>query len=146
MKSLSLSIAFIGLSIPSILAVPTKAPEANAISARQLGSADTENALTDSTGCKATTIIFARGTTETGNVGTLAGPPFFDAVASAVGQQNVAVQGVDYPADIPGFLAGGDKQGSIDMAKLVQTAMTQCPQTKVVMAGYRYVVSDVGSG
>lgn len=73
---------------------------------------DTENDLTNGTPCKAMTVIFARGTTETGNVGTLAGPPFFSALKDLVGAENVAVQGVDYPADIPGFLAGGDANGS----------------------------------
>lgn len=61
--------------------------------------------------CKPTTILFARGTTEPGNMGTLAGPPFVQAVGQMVGAQNVAVQGIDYPADIPGFLAGGDAGG-----------------------------------
>ncbi|TVY83462.1 Cutinase [Lachnellula suecica] len=97
---------------------------------------DTENGLTDGSGCKAMTVIFARGTTETGNVGTLTGPPFFDALEQQVGASNVAVQGVDYPADIPGFLAGGDAAGSQLMAQLVTQAMTQCPNTTVVMSGY----------
>lgn len=82
------------------------------------------------------TVVFAHGTTETGNVGTLAGPPFFNALSAKVGTGNIAVQGVDYPADIPGFLAGGDKAGSALMAKMVGQAMTQCPNTEVVMAGY----------
>jgi hypothetical protein len=42
------------------------------------------------------TVIFSRGTT--GNVGTLAGPPFFQALDAAAGASNVAVQSVDYPA------------------------------------------------
>ena len=88
------------------------------LSARQLGG-DTQNQLTDGTGCRAVTVLFARGTTETGNVGTLTGPPFFQALSSSVGANNLAVQGVDYPADIPGFLAGGDAQGSKLMASLV---------------------------
>ncbi|ORY56166.1 cutinase [Pseudomassariella vexata] len=85
--------------------------------------------------CKGMTVIFARGTTESGNVGTLAGPPFFQALSKMVGG-DLAVQGVDYPADIPGFLAGGDANGSKLMAQLVQQAMQDCPNTKVVMAGY----------
>jgi hypothetical protein len=103
----------------------------------------TENGLSAGD-CKAMTVIFARGTTETGNVGTLAGPPFFNALEVSVGAGNVAVQGVDYPADIPGFLAGGDAGGSKTMASLVQQAMTQCPSTKIVMAGYRYVFLGLG--
>ncbi|KAH7412618.1 cutinase [Cadophora sp. MPI-SDFR-AT-0126] len=82
------------------------------------------------------TVIFARGTTEQGNVGTLSGPPMFDALGKMVGAQNLAVQGVDYPANVRGFLAGGDKKGSAQMAQLVQQAMTSCPDTQVVMAGY----------
>lgn len=98
---------------------------------------DTANDLTNGSGCKAMTVIFARGTTESGNVGTLAGPPFFSALEAKVGADKVAVQGVDYPADIPGFLAGGDANGSALMAQLVGMAMSNCPDTQVVMAGYR---------
>ncbi|KAF4637362.1 hypothetical protein G7Y89_g711 [Cudoniella acicularis] len=110
----------------------------NPIESRQssLATSNTQNDLTNGSPCKAMTVVFARGTTETGNVGTLTGPPFFSSLSTAVGAQNLAVQGVDYPADIPGFLAGGDKTGSTTMAQLIQQAMTQCPNTKVVMAGY----------
>jgi cutinase len=81
-------------------------------------------------------VIFSRGTTETGNVGTIAGPPFFSALSSAMGASAVSVQGVEYPADIPGFLAGGDAAGSKTMAALVQKAATDCPKSKIVMSGY----------
>lgn len=83
------------------------------------------------------TVLFARGTTEGGNMGTLAGPPFVQAIGQMAGAGNVAVQGIEYPADIPGFLAGGDAGGSALMAKMVGDVMTKCPQTKLVMAGYR---------
>lgn len=66
-------------------------------------------------GCTAMTVIFARGTSEPGNVGILAGPPFFNALEAMVGASAVTVQGVVYPADIPGFLVGGDPQGSQTM-------------------------------
>jgi cutinase len=102
-----------------------------------LGTATTQNGLTAGTGCKAMTVIFARGTTEQGNVGTLSGPPFFASLATSVGMDNLAVQGVEYPANVQGFLAGGDATGSKTMVSLVQQAMTQCPNTKVVMSGYR---------
>ncbi|KAF2003545.1 carbohydrate esterase family 5 protein [Amniculicola lignicola CBS 123094] len=86
--------------------------------------------------CAPMTILFARGTTEQGNMGTLAGPPFVQAVGAMMGAGNVAVQGIDYPADIPGFLAGGDAGGSALMAQMVATVMSACPTTKLVMAGY----------
>lgn len=52
-----------------------------------------------------------------GNVGSLTGPPFFAALSAAMGRNpnTLAVQGVDYPADIPGFLVGGSPQGSKTM-------------------------------
>jgi len=46
--------------------------------------------------CKPVTIIFARGTFEPGNIGLLAGPPFFNALSYAIGDK-LAVQGVPYP-------------------------------------------------
>jgi cutinase len=69
-------------------------------------------------------------------VGTLTGPPFFAALATVVGMNNLAVQGVAYPANVQGFLAGGDATGSKLMAQLVGEAQTKCPNTKVVVSGY----------
>ncbi|KAL9617131.1 MAG: hypothetical protein Q9160_008074 [Pyrenula sp. 1 TL-2023] len=87
--------------------------------------------------CKAMTLIFARGTTEAGNMGSVVGPPFANALIQAAGAGNVAVQGVNnYPADVQGFLAGGDQGGSQEMADLVNQAMTACPTTQVIMSGY----------
>lgn len=62
--------------------------------------------------CAAMSVIFARGTTEAGNVGLLTGPPFFSALEQIMGKDNVAVQGVSYAADIDGFLQGGDDAGA----------------------------------
>jgi hypothetical protein len=87
--------------------------------------------------CKQMTVLFARGTTEGGNMGTLAGPPFVQAIGQMMGAGNVAVQGIDYPADIPGFLAGGDAGGSQLMAQMVGQVMAACPTTSLVIAGYR---------
>ncbi len=118
--------------LPTFL-LPLVAFSAPVLESRQTG--DTRNDVLNKV-CAPVTVVFARGTTETGNVGTLTGPPFFTALQSAVGQ--IAVQGVDYPADIPGFLAGGDSAGATTMAQLVGQAVSQCPQTKVVVSGYRY--------
>ena len=60
--------------------------------------------------CKPVTLIFARGTTEPGNMGVVVGTQF----ASALGN-DVTVQGVDYAADWNGALSGGDKAGSQKM-------------------------------
>lgn len=64
----------------------------------QTAGTDTENGVVDGNCCTPMTVIFARGTIEFGNVGTYAGPPFFKALRSQLGDAGVTVQGVDYPA------------------------------------------------
>ncbi|KAF4307203.1 putative cutinase protein [Botryosphaeria dothidea] len=86
--------------------------------------------------CKAMVVIFARGTTEPPPIGLIAGPPLQDALEAQMGAGNVDFQGVDYPANVAGFLAGGDAGGSKDMAQMVTQAVTDCPDSDVVMAGY----------
>ena len=102
-------------------------------SKRQNDFSDTRNELSE---CKPVTVIFARGTIELGNVGSLAGPPFFNALDVAIGAENVAVQGVDYPATIAGYLEGGDKGGAATTAQLLEQAASQCPNTQIVLSGY----------
>lgn len=80
--------------------------------------------------------IFARGTTEVGNLGTVIGPGLGRQLGSQFG--DVAVQGVDYPANVAGFLAGGSREGATTMADLARQAITQCPAVPIVMSGYRY--------
>jgi cutinase len=96
---------------------------------------DSRNDVT-SGACKPVTLIFARGTTEQGNMGSLVGPPFAKALEEALPGQ-VAVQGVKYPANIPGYLARGDKPGGVLQGKLAMQALQKCPQTKIVLSGYR---------
>jgi cutinase len=48
----------------------------------------------------------------------------------------LAIQGVDYPANVIGFLAGGDAAGATTMFNLINRAVTQCPATKIVVSGY----------
>ncbi|TGO64414.1 hypothetical protein BCON_0007g00640 [Botryotinia convoluta] len=86
--------------------------------------------------CSDVTVIFARGTTEIGTLGTVVGPPFLSALKSALGSSSVTMNGVDYPADIPGFLEGGDAAGSKTMASMVTSTLSSCPDTKVVISGY----------
>jgi len=87
--------------------------------------------------CTAYTVIFARGTTEPGNVGILVGPPFFDALRSSVGTSALTIQGVnDYSASVDGYLEGGDPAGSAEMAVQIEAAYKACPNTKLVASGY----------
>jgi len=87
--------------------------------------------------CTTYTVIFARGTTEPGNVGILVGPPFFDALRASVGTSALTIQGVnDYSASIDGYLEGGDPVGSAEMAVQIEAAYKACPKTQLVVSGY----------
>lgn len=84
--------------------------DALAGAATTFGIDTTEN---EGAGCADVTILFARGTTEPGNVGVLTGPAFFDAVQGQLGSKTLAVQGTNnYAADVEEFLQGGSKSGS----------------------------------
>lgn len=106
---------------------------------RRLSLADSRNELEE---CKPVTVIFARGTIEPGNVGTLVGPPFFNTLELAIGEENVGVQGVDYAATVFGYLEGGDAEGGETLAFLAEHAVTLCPSTQIVLSGYRYFLSS----
>ena len=99
---------------------------------------DTENQLGL---CRPITVSFATGTLEVGNVGELTGPPFFIALDALLCDDNVGVQGVDYPATIEGYLEGGDPGGAATLASLTEQAAPQCPDTQIVLSGYRYKYS-----
>ncbi|KUJ23206.1 carbohydrate esterase family 5 protein, partial [Mollisia scopiformis] len=100
------------------------------------GEQTTYNEL-GSSACAEYTVIFARGTTEPGNVGILVGPPFFEALESAVGSGNLVIQGVnDYSASIAGYIEGGDPTGSAEMATQIESAYSLCPNTKLIASGY----------
>lgn len=118
----------------TIMALTLSTASATPIIRRQGGP--TRNDLINGA-CAEVTVIFARGTTEAGNVGSIAGPPFFGALEDEFSEAQVAIQGVDYPADVAGFLAGGSSAGAATMVGHVRTARKKCPNTKIVLSGYR---------
>lgn len=108
--------------------VPEKTTSESELSKRQYG-ADTYNQLTDGTACRPVTVIYARGTTQEGNVGSAdsEGPTFFNALAARLGgTSRLAIQGVTYSANIFGFLAGGDSAGATTTFNLINTVSTHC--------------------
>ncbi|KAF1983340.1 carbohydrate esterase family 5 protein [Aulographum hederae CBS 113979] len=88
--------------------------------------------------CRDVTFIFARGSTEIGNMGSLVGPPVANGLKDRLGRNNVAVQGVNYAAGLTtNFLpSGGDPLGVRDMTSQFETASRRCPSTKIVAGGY----------
>ncbi|KAF8214966.1 cutinase [Mycena galopus ATCC 62051] len=117
--------SLIGLVTLSLLAVATPIAEERAADA-----------------CSDVIVIFARGTTETAPIGTIVGPPLQAALQTALGGKSLTFTGVDYPADIAGFLEGGDPQGSATMAQdastsvLLTNAASSCPNAALVTSGY----------
>jgi cutinase len=88
--------------------------------------------------CADVTVYFARGTGEVGTLGTIIGPPFKSALQSALRTKSLEFVGVDYAASVAGFLAGGDAAGATKMANSVTSKASSCPNTKIVISGYRY--------
>ncbi|KAJ6508316.1 cutinase [Mycena sanguinolenta] len=92
--------------------------------------------------CTDVIVIFARGTTETAPIGTIVGPPLQAALEVALAGKTLTFTGVDYAADIAGFLEGGDPAGSVTMAQdaclsmLLTNAANSCPNVAIVTSGY----------
>lgn len=98
-------------------------------------SGDTADDIEDDIGCTALTVIFARGTSESGNIGTIAGPPMFKQLLSDLGASKLTLQGVDYPASAAGNADCGS-DGGAEMAQLFTNITARCPNTKAVLSGY----------
>ncbi|KAE8153575.1 putative cutinase 1 [Aspergillus avenaceus] len=129
---------FRSLIVSALAALAVASPIAEpALEARQLGM--TQNELSQGS-CRDVTFIFARGSTEMGNMGSVVGPPTCSALKSKLGSDKVACQGVG------GLYSGGLMQnalpqntdpGAISTAKgLFEKAASKCPNTKIVAGGY----------
>ncbi|TDZ35280.1 putative cutinase 1 [Colletotrichum spinosum] len=112
------------------LAFPTQ-------STRQLGRVGSTANEFKTGGCKDVIFLWARGSTEIGNMGTVVGPGVANSLKSAFSGQ-VAVQGVDYAAALStNFLPGGaDPDGITEMESLLNDAASKCPDPIIVTGGY----------
>lgn len=129
------------LTLLAGIASAAPAAEPSALEARQLGGTVgmIANEFTRG-GCKPIIFIFARGSTETGNMGLICGPPTANNLKRTFGASNVAVEGVDYAALLTtNFLpSGGDPLGVRDMQQKL-TRAAQCGDSIIVAGGYRLV-------
>ncbi|KAE9575391.1 putative cutinase 1 [Colletotrichum fructicola] len=114
----------------TVLALPTE-------DKRQLGTVGSTANEFKTGGCKDIIFVWARGSTEIGNMGTVVGPPVANRLKSAFSGQ-VAVQGVDYAAALStNFLPGGaDPDGIKEMETILGNIATKCPNAIVVTGGY----------
>jgi len=117
----------------------TLATSSPLLSPRQRGSliGTTATEFT-SFGCRPIIMLFARGSTEPGNMGTICGPPTANGVKAAFGSDAVAVEGIEYGALLStNFVRGGaDPAGVREMQRLIGQAVSQCPESKLVVGGY----------
>ncbi|KAI0142014.1 cutinase-domain-containing protein [Pestalotiopsis sp. NC0098] len=109
--------------------------------ATETGSADSSSSSLTAkaaSGCTAYTLLFARGTTETGTLGTVVGPGLQKSVQSALGADQVTVKGTTYAADMAGITAEstGSGPGSKAMTADATSILSSCPDTKLILTGY----------
>ncbi|KAK4164625.1 cutinase-domain-containing protein [Cladorrhinum sp. PSN259] len=120
-----------------VAALPVEQKES--VEARQLFGGNTKNELQQGGTCPPVIFIYARGSTESGNLGTL-GPSVGDALEDRFGASNVWVQGVGgaYTADLlDNVLPDGTTSAAItEMKNLFILANTRCPSAKIVAGGY----------
>ncbi|KAK1713335.1 hypothetical protein CaCOL14_002250 [Colletotrichum acutatum] len=105
---------------------------------RQLGGTVGSTANEFKTGgCNDIIFVWARGSTEIGNMGTVVGPPVANNLKAAF-PGKVAVQGVDYAAGLDtNFLPGGaDPVGINQMKSILSDINSKCPTAIVVTGGY----------
>jgi cutinase len=88
--------------------------------------------------CPTAILVFARGTTEAGNMGQTVGPALASGLSSQVSDLWVQGVGEVYQADVAGNLARrGSSEASIKEAvDLMKLARTKCPTSKIVAGGY----------
>jgi cutinase len=82
--------------------------------------------------CSDIEVVFARGTTEPPGVGRV-GQAFINSLRNQVGGRSIGVYAVDYPASYD-FLAAAN--GANDASAHIQGTMNDCPNTRIVLAGY----------
>jgi cutinase len=83
--------------------------------------------------CPDVEVVFGRGTGEAPGPGGV-GQAFIDALRQKVPGRSVEVYAVNYPAS--GDLDRSSSDGADDARELVQSTIANCPNTKIVLAGY----------
>jgi cutinase len=137
MKFLSvLTLVSAALAAPASVAVREEAVSDPDLVARQSTS---EEGLRFGLTCGDVVLIFARGSTEVGNMGTIIGPDLARALGRRLGSRSLTVQGVNYAALLStNYLPGGtDLASENEMKSMLRLANTKCPNAKIVVSGYR---------
>ncbi|CCE30291.1 hypothetical protein E4U22_005267 [Claviceps purpurea] len=144
MKSVLLASVFTALAaaapVPNVIA-----GDVNGLEARQfgmgMGMGMTRNDLESGSGtCPKAIFIFARGSTEQGNMGASVGPTVANTLTNQLGKGQVWIQGVGgpYTAGIPenAMPAGSSPAAIAEMDRLFTLAHTKCPTSSILAGGY----------
>ncbi|GAB7362400.1 hypothetical protein MBLNU230_g2724t1 [Neophaeotheca triangularis] len=130
--------ALISLLLSGALAAPLVADNSNQLQTRQFGGGrNTETDVEDGK-CSDVTLIFARGSTEGGNIGSSVGPPTCSQLKRRF--NSVSCQGVGGPYDAQ-ILTNNLRRGTTPAAiqegvRLFEKAASDCPNTIMVGGGY----------
>jgi hypothetical protein len=81
--------------------------------------------------CKKNILVFAKGTTETGEMGITVGP----LLKLALNGRDWNVVGVQYPANFDGNYCAG-LPGGMAGKELLESAADKCPNAKLFLSGY----------
>lgn len=119
------------------IALPLEA-EVEEFAKRQLDrTMITENEFSRSTTCGKVVFVWARGSTEVGNMGTIIGQPLGDELRKRY-NKDLQIEGIDYAALLStNFLPEGtDKVSWMMMKTTLENVNKRCPQAKIVAGGY----------
>ncbi|KAG9201208.1 hypothetical protein G6514_005937 [Epicoccum nigrum] len=88
-------------------------------------------------GCKDVIFVWARGSTELGNMGSIIGQPLGDELRREYGS-DLAIEGVDYAALLStNYLPGGtDILAELEMRGILEDINRRCPASVIVCGGY----------
>jgi cutinase len=88
-------------------------------------------------GCKDVIFVWARGSTEAGNMGAIIGQPLGDELRREYGR-DLAIEGIDYAALLStNYLPGGtDLASELMMRNTLQDINRKCPSAIIVCGGY----------
>jgi hypothetical protein len=86
--------------------------------------------------CKPIIMIYARGTWEPGSPPSQVAAPLIKALGSKY-PGKVESQIVQYDGGASGYLTGGSVDGIQKMAQMTKAAVSKCPNSKLLMIGYR---------
>ncbi|KAL0937015.1 cutinase [Colletotrichum truncatum] len=136
-------LSIISLAVSLVAAAPVEVGLDTGVANLEARQSSTRNELESgsSSNCPKVIYIFARASTEPGNMGISAGPIVADALESRYGASQVWVQGVGgpYSADLASnfIIPEGTSRVAINEAKRLFTlANTKCPNSAVVAGGY----------